>query len=33
MQAGYQSLTQVIRGMFTPQELAVVDQALAGQEN
>lgn len=33
MQAGYQSLVTVMRGMFNPQELAVVDQALAKQGN
>ena len=28
MQAGYESLTQVLRGLFTPQELLYVEQAL-----
>lgn len=33
MQAGYQSLVAVMRAMFEPQELAVVDQALAVNKN
>ncbi len=31
MRAGYSSMVQVMRGMFSPEELLVVDQALAGE--
>lgn len=32
MQAGYENLTQVLRGLFTPQELLYVEQALEKEE-
>ncbi len=33
MQAGYKNLVSVMRGTFSPQELAVVDQALAAEKS
>jgi hypothetical protein len=33
MQAGYKNLVSVMRGTFSPQELAAVDQALAAEKS
>ena len=31
MKAGYKNMVQVMRGTFSPQEILVVDQALAAE--